>query len=65
VKFKKGETVIYPQHGACVVQGTKKMEFFGEKQEYLIPKTSCQCWQSLIRACQATGAVVSRTIRKS
>ena len=39
VKFKKGETVIYPQHGACVVQGTKKMEFFGEKQEYLILKT--------------------------
>ncbi len=39
MKFKKGETVIYPQHGACVVQGTKKMEFFGEKQEYLILKT--------------------------
>jgi len=39
VKFKKGETVIYPQHGACVVMGTKKMEFFGEKQDYLILKT--------------------------
>ena len=39
MSFKKGETVIYPQHGACVVQGTKKMEFFGEKQEYLILKT--------------------------
>jgi len=39
VKFKKGDTVIYPQHGACVVQGTKKMEFFGESQEYLILKT--------------------------
>ncbi len=39
MNFKKGETVIYPQHGACVVQGTKKMEFFGEKQEYLILKT--------------------------
>ena len=39
VKFKKGETVIYPQHGACVVQGTKKMDFFGEKQDYLILKT--------------------------
>ena len=39
MKFKKGETVIYPQHGACVVQGTKKMEFFGEKQDYLILKT--------------------------
>jgi CarD family transcriptional regulator len=39
VNFKKGETCIYPQHGACVVQGTKKMEFFGEKREYLILKT--------------------------
>ena len=39
MKFKKGDTVIYPQHGACVVQGTKKMEFFGETQEYLILKT--------------------------
>ncbi|MEY2957830.1 MAG: CarD-like/TRCF domain, partial [Actinomycetota bacterium] len=26
MNFKKGETVIYPQHGACVVKGTKKME---------------------------------------
>jgi RNA polymerase-interacting CarD/CdnL/TRCF family regulator len=26
VKFKKGDTVIYPQHGACIVVGTKKME---------------------------------------
>ena len=39
MKFKKGDTVIYPQHGACIVQGTKKMEAFGEKQEYLILKT--------------------------
>jgi CarD family transcriptional regulator len=39
VNFKKGETVIYPQHGACVVKGTKKMEAFGEKKEYLILET--------------------------
>jgi CarD family transcriptional regulator len=39
VKFKKGETVIYPQHGACVVQGTKKMEAFGERREYLVLRT--------------------------
>ena len=39
MKYKKGEVVIYPQHGACKVEGTKKMEFFGEKQEYLILKT--------------------------
>ena len=39
MKFKKGDILIYPQHGACQVQGTKKMEFFGEKHEYLILKT--------------------------
>ena len=39
MKYKKGEVVIYPQHGACKVEGTKKMEFFGEKQEYLILTT--------------------------
>ena len=39
MKFTKGETVIYPQHGACVVKGTKKMEAFGEKREYLILET--------------------------
>ena len=39
MKFKKGETVIYPQHGACIVMGTKKMEAFGSSQEYLILRT--------------------------
>ncbi len=39
MKFKKGDTVIYPQHGACIVQGTKKMVVFGETAEYLILKT--------------------------
>ena len=39
MKFKKGDTVIYPQHGACLVVGTKKMEAFGSTQEYLILKT--------------------------
>ncbi len=37
--YKRGEVVIYPQHGACKVIGTKKMEFFGEKQDYLILQT--------------------------
>ena len=39
MNFKKGDTVIYPQHGACVVKGTRKMEAFGEKREYLILET--------------------------
>ena len=96
MKFKKGDTVIYPQHGACVVKGTKKMESFGEKQEYLIletvisemtlkvpvekadevgvrppvsrptsSKTSWPCSPSPIRVCRRTGAVASRTTRRS
>jgi CarD family transcriptional regulator len=39
VKFKKGDTVIYPQHGACIVHGIKRMKVFGTVQEYLILKT--------------------------
>jgi CarD family transcriptional regulator len=39
VKFKKGDTVIYPQHGACIVHGIKRMKAFGAVQEYLILKT--------------------------
>ena len=39
VNFKKGDTVIYPQHGACIVHGIKKMKAFGATQEYLILKT--------------------------
>ena len=39
MKFKKGDTVIYPQHGACIVQGIKRMRAFGSVQEYLILKT--------------------------
>ena len=39
MKFKKGDTVIYPQHGACIVQGTQKREYDGTTKEYLIMKT--------------------------
>ena len=39
MKFKKGDTVIYPQHGACIVHGIKRMKVFGSVQEYLILKT--------------------------
>ena len=36
MKFKKGDTVIYPQHGACLVQGVQKKSAFGETKDYLI-----------------------------
>ena len=37
--YKKGETVIYPQHGACIVEGIEKINAFGSRQEYLILRT--------------------------
>ena len=39
MKFTKGDTVIYPQHGACKIVGVKKMNLMGTSQEYLILKT--------------------------
>ena len=41
MKFTKGDTVIYPQHGACKVVGIKKLDpmGLGSKQEYLVLKT--------------------------
>ena len=41
MKFKKGDTVIYPQHGACKVVATRKEDPFGSgKQiEYLVLST--------------------------
>jgi CarD family transcriptional regulator len=36
LKFKKGDTVIYPQHGACLVERTDQREIFGEMRECLI-----------------------------
>ena len=35
-KFKKGDTVIYPQHGACTVKAIKRMRAFDVVQDYLI-----------------------------
>jgi len=40
VKFKKGDTVIYPQHGACRVVAIQKIDplKIGKLQDYLILK---------------------------
>ncbi len=36
MKYRKGETVIYPHHGACIVQGVTPIEVAGEKQDFLV-----------------------------
>lgn len=41
VKFKKGDTVIYPQHGACKVEAIRKEDPLnvGKAQDYLVLRT--------------------------
>ena len=34
--FKPGDRVVYPHHGAAVVERREQKEAFGEKQEYLV-----------------------------
>ena len=34
-KFKKGDRLVYPHHGACTVLKVEKKEAFGIKQDYL------------------------------
>ena len=34
--FKVGDRVVYPHHGAAVVEATQKMETFGEEKEFLV-----------------------------
>lgn len=34
--FKKGDTVVHPEHGAAVVEEVRIKEFLGEKRKYLV-----------------------------
>jgi len=36
VAFKKGDTVVHPEHGAAVVEEVRIKEFLGEKRKYLV-----------------------------
>lgn len=34
--FRKGDTVVHPEHGAAVIEELKDKEFLGEKRKYLV-----------------------------
>jgi CarD family transcriptional regulator len=34
--FKAGDRVVYPHHGAAIIERTETKEVFGEKTEYLV-----------------------------
>ncbi|HEX2240557.1 MAG TPA: CarD family transcriptional regulator [Actinomycetota bacterium] len=38
MSFRVGDKVVYPHHGAAVIEGVEEKELFGEKREYFILK---------------------------
>ena len=40
--FRKGDTVVHPQHGAAVIEELREREFQGERRTYLVLKMSHQ-----------------------
>jgi CarD family transcriptional regulator len=34
--FRKGDTVVHPEHGAAVIEELRVREFFGEKRKYFV-----------------------------
>ena len=36
MSFKVGDKVVYPHHGAAIIEKREKREAFGEKKEYLV-----------------------------
>ncbi len=34
--FRKGDTVVHPEHGAAVIEELRDREFLGEKKKYLV-----------------------------
>ena len=39
MSFKPGDRVVYPHHGAAVIEKKEKRKAFGEETEY-----SCSAW---------------------
>jgi len=40
MSFKLGDRVVYPHHGAAIIEKTEVVEFNGEKTEYFVLKTA-------------------------
>lgn len=40
MSFKAGDRVVYPHHGAAIIEKTEMIEFNGEQREYFVLKTA-------------------------
>ncbi|PRS99231.1 transcription factor YdeB [Bacillus thuringiensis] len=57
--FQIGDNIVYPMHGAGIIEAIEEKEFSGEKQQYYVIKMSIRNMQVMI----PTGKILSSSIR--
>ncbi|WP_306636382.1 CarD family transcriptional regulator, partial [Bacillus toyonensis] len=57
--FQIGDNIVYPMHGAGIIEAIEEKEFSGEKQQYYVIKMSINNMQVMI----PTGKMLSSNIR--
>ncbi|MGQ7872243.1 CarD family transcriptional regulator [Bacillus sp. 1A] len=57
--FQIGDNIVYPMHGAGIIEAIEEKEFSGKKQQYYVIKMSIRNMQVMI----PTGTILSSSIR--
>ncbi|PGZ94910.1 transcription factor YdeB [Bacillus pseudomycoides] len=57
--FQIGDCIVYPMHGAGIIEAIEEKEFLGKKQQYYVIKMSISNMQVMI----PTGKILSSNIR--
>ncbi|KUH40839.1 hypothetical protein M2E15_5634 [Bacillus mycoides] len=57
--FQIGDNIVYPMHGAGIIEAIEEKEFSGEKQQYYVIKMSISNMQVMI----PMGKILSSSIR--
>lgn len=57
--FQIGDNIVYPMHGAGIIEAIEEKEFLGKKQQYYVIKMSISNMQVLI----PMGKILSSSIR--
>ncbi len=57
--FQIGDNIVYPMHGAGIIEAIEEKEFSGKKQQYFVIKMSISNMQVMI----PTGKIVNSNIR--
>ena len=67
--FRKGDTVVHPEHGAAVIEDLRERDFLGETREYLVirPQHGDLTLMIPVESCQDVGirqVVSKREVKK-